>query len=105
VSDPRPFPPQFSFGNWLKAQVALLPLLMVTGAVAFKVANAHFDDRYDDRYVAKANGQEVQAKVDAVASDVQDIKVKQAVNAEQTKTIGSKVDEINDKLDRLIERR
>lgn len=101
MSDPRPF----SFFNWLKAQVALLPLLMVTGAVAFNVANSHFDDRYDDRYVAKTDGQEVQAKVDAVASDVQDIKVKQAVNAEQTKTIGSKVDQINDKLDRLIERR
>ena len=95
----------YSFVNWLKAQMALLPLLMVTGAVAFTVANSHYDERYDARYQKKEEGQQVQQKVDAVAADVQDIKVRQAVNAEQTKTIGAKVDEINDKLDRLIERR
>ena len=98
----------FDIFGWLKAQMALMPLLALVGATAMIAADA----RYDDRYVKKVDGAEVQRSVDLVRASVAEIKTTQAVNAEQIKNISDTLGDlkesqtnISQKIDRLIERR
>ena len=103
--------PKFGYGTfsgWLKAQMALTPLLALAGAAAMVLADSHFDDRY----VNQQDGDQVAQTVDEVQRAVTEVQKTQAVNAEKIINIESSVedlkkqsDTIEAKIDRLIERR
>jgi hypothetical protein len=106
VPEPRRIGP-FDFWGWLKAQMALMPLLAFVGAVAMIAADA----RYDARYVAKGDGASQTKAIEEIKASVADVKTTQAVNAEKIQTIQGSISDlkkgqevISDKLDRLIER-
>lgn len=98
---------RFSWLGWLKAQAALVPLLLLVGGAAVTMADA----RYDDRYLKEGDGKEIRSAVNEIQRAAVDLKTQQAVNGQKIEGLTESIedlkkgqDAIGAKLDRLIER-
>ena len=94
-----------SFVDYLKANMALLPLLAIVGAAALSVADSRYMVRDED-------GEQLGDQIEVVQEAVTEIRAEQRVSKSEVEHIKESVGEvkqstkeINEKLDRLIERR
>lgn len=93
-----------SWTEYLKANMALMPLVTICAAAALSLA--------DGRYMVRAeDGETIETQVEALQKSVDEIRTEQRVSKgeishvrEKLEDVKESTEEINRKLDRLIER-